>query len=274
MARFTTSDGLSLHFTDTGQGVPILCLAGLTRTGEDFAYVTPHLDGARVLTMDYRGRGRSDWAPDPSSYTPAREAQDVVELLDHLGLPQVAILGSSRGGLVAMVLAATAKDRLTGVALNDVGPELEPEGVAAISGYLGRDPDWRTLDEAAQARPAAMPGFRGVPEARWRQEVARLYRETPEGLRITYDPKLREAVLPDPPPPPVDLWPLFDALEGLPLALIRGANSDLLSAATAQKMQERRPDMILAEVADRGHIPFLDEPEALAALRDWMGRLP
>lgn len=274
MAHFTTSDGLSLHYACRGEGRPLLCLSGLTRTGADFTYVAPHLPEMQLITMDYRGRGQSDWAPDPSSYTPAREAKDAVELLDHLGLDRVAVLGSSRGGLVGMMLAATAKDRLTGVAMNDVGPELEPEGLAAIGTYLGRNPDWQSLDEAAAARPEAMPGFRDVPHTRWREEVERLYEETAEGLRITYDPQLREAALPDPDAAPPDLWPLFDALEGLPLALIRGANSDLLSRATVEKMQARRPDMIVAEVADRGHIPFLDEPEAVAALRAWMGRLP
>ena len=130
MARFTTSDGLSLHYTDEGEGLPILCLAGLTRTAADFDFVTPHLAGNRLIKMDYRGRGQSDFDPNWENYALPVECRDVLELLDHLGLDKVAILGSSRGGLNAMGRAMGAKDRLRGVALNDVGPVIDPGGIA------------------------------------------------------------------------------------------------------------------------------------------------
>ncbi len=116
MPHFTTSDGLNLHYTDDGTGLPILCLAGLTRCGRDFDFVTPHLGGNRLIKLDYRGRGGSDWADDFTTYSIPREAQDVIELLDRLGLDKVAILGTSRGGLNAMFLAATAKHRIMGIA--------------------------------------------------------------------------------------------------------------------------------------------------------------
>lgn len=273
MARFTTSDGLSLHYTDEGKGLPILCLAGLTRTGGDFDYVAPHLSDHRLIRLDARGRGQSDFDPEWRNYNLAVEGRDALELLDHLGLEQVAILGTSRGGLIAMTLAAVAKERLLGVALNDVGPVLDPKGIGFIMGYLGRNPSARTHAEAAAAMARAFPEFHDVPPSRWLQEVQRHYVEADTGLKITYDPHLRDAVLAASQGAPAHLWPLFDALEGLPLATIRGANSTLFSQETLRQMQARRPDMIVAEVPGRGHVPFLDEPEALAALQDWTGKL-
>jgi len=271
MSRFTTSDGLSLYFEEAGAGLPLLCLPGLTRTTRDFQYVAPHLPPCHMIRLDYRGRGQSDRDPNWANYSLPIEIRDVMELMDHLSLASVAILGTSRGGLNAMGLAATAPDRLMGAALNDVGPELDPDGLAGIMAYLGRRPGARTLDEAAAALPHVLNGFANVPHARWQQEARTHFTQTDAGLDITYDPALRDAVEAGGAVP--DLWPLFDALAGKPLCLIRGAGSDLLSATTAQKMQDRRPDMILAEVPDRGHVPFLDEPRALAALAAWMEKM-
>lgn len=273
MADFTTSDGLRIHNTDEGTGTPILCLSGLTRNSSDFSYVAPHLAGHRVIMMDYRGRGQSQWADDPMTYTIPREGMDAIELLDHLGIDKAAVLGTSRGGLIAMVLAATQKHRLLGIALNDIGPELGGGGLAAIVDYLGRNPTWKTMDEAKQKRASVMVGFANVPASRWAEEAAKHYVPTDTGLKINYDPRLRDAVLEGAKHPSPDMWPLFDAMAGLPLALFWGVNSDLLLPATVQKMREKRPDMIVAEVADRGHIPFLDEPEALVALRAWLEKL-
>ena len=268
---FTTPDGTRLHFTDEGDGPPVIALAGLTRNGRDFDHVAPHLK-CRLIRLDYRGRGQSDWA-DPASYTIPQEAADTLALMDHLSLDRAAILGTSRGGLIAMLLAATARDRLTGVALNDIGPEIAPQGLEVIKGYIGRRPAQKTYDEAAAFRATAWTHFKGVPMSRWRAEVEQHYIETPEGLDLRYDPRLRDTVLEAGAQPAPDLWPLFDALAGLPLALIRGANSDLLGPETTAEMRRRRPDMIFADVPDRGHVPFLDEPAALAALHRWLGML-
>ena len=273
MPFFEASDGTKLHFTDEGSGKVVLALAGLTRNGSDFDYVAPHLTGCRLIRLDYRGRGQSEWA-DPATYTIPVEAGDALALLDHLGVERAAILGTSRGGLIAMVLAASAKARLSGVALVDIGPELTDRGLQTIRDYIGRNPVQKTFGEAAAMRAELIEGFVNVPESRWMEEVRKHYSETPEGLRINYDPKLRDAVLAAGEQPAPDLWPLFDALEGLPLALIRGANSELLARDTAEKMHERRPDMIFSDVNDRGHVPFLDEPEALAALNQWLEKLP
>lgn len=274
MPKFTAPDGAQIHFTDEGSGQPILALAGLSRNGSDFDYLAPHLpSGIRFIRMDYRGRGQSDWTG-ADTYTIPAEAGDALALLDHLGLPKVAILGTSRGGLIAMGLASFAKDRLSGVCLVDIGPDLASAGLETIRDYIGKNPPQKTYAEASEMRASLNAGFDDVPESRWDEEVRKHYVETPDGLKINYDPALRDAVLATAEADLPDLWPLFDALEGLPLALVRGANSELLSAATADKMARRRPDMLRVDVPGRGHVPFLDEPPALEAIRAWIGQLP
>jgi pimeloyl-ACP methyl ester carboxylesterase len=270
--HFRAEDGARLAYRDAGAGLPLLCLPGLTRSMADFDYLIPHLPPVRLIRMDYRGRGESDWTG-AASYTVAQEAKDALALLDHLGVAKAAILGTSRGGLIGMVLGATARDRVLGLCLNDVGPEIAREGLTRIFDYVGRNPAGKTVEGYAE-RLSRSPGFDGVPPSRWLEEARKLVVETPEGLRIPYDPALRESFLAAFDGPPVDLWPLFDALVGLPLALIRGANSDLLTAETVQKMRSRRPDMGFAEVPGRAHIPFLDEPEAVALIRDFLKGLP
>ena len=271
MPHFTTSDGLQLHYTDEGTGLPLLCLAGLTRSTADFDYVAPHLPPCRLIRLDYRGRGQSDWDSNWQNYVLPIEIRDVIELLDHLTIDAVAILGTSRGGLNAMGFAAAAPERFLGAALNDVGPELDPKGLSTIMVYLGKRPAASTHEEAATALAYVMTGFKNVPHSRWLEEAKTHFVQDADGLNITYDPALRQAVEAGGEVP--DLWPFFDALIGKPLCLIRGANSDLLSTLTVQKMQERRPDMIYANVPDRGHVPFLDEPASLDALRTWMDAL-
>ncbi len=269
LLHFTASDGARLGYRDEGEGLPVLCLAGLTRSSTDFDFLAPHLPDLRLIRPDYRGRGGSEWTG-AASYTVPREAKDALELLDHLGLEQAAILGTSRGGIIAMMLAATARGRLLGICLNDVGPVLERGGLEKIIDYVGRNPAARTMDELVAKLPRTMPGFANVPEERWRAFAERLYTPTDTGLHIRYDPELRTSFLAAFEGPAADLWPLYDACAGLPLALVRGANSDLLSAATAAEMHRRRPDMIFAEVPDRAHVPFLDEAESLAAIRAWL----
>lgn len=273
MKSFLAPDGARIAYTDEGTGTPLLCLAGLTRTHRDFDYLAPHLPPLRLIRMDYRGRGESAWTG-AATYTLPQEARDALALLDHLGLAQAAVLGTSRGGLIGMLLAAMARPRLSGLCLNDIGPRIEPAGLEVIKGYLGRNPTARTVPDYARDMAAGAKGFANVPASRWLEEAARLSRQTAEGLTITYDPALRDAVLATYDAPPADLWPLFEACAGLPLALIRGANSDLLSAATAAEMRARRPDMLFAEVPGRAHIPYLDEPESLALIRAFLKALP
>ncbi|WP_372841151.1 alpha/beta fold hydrolase [Phaeovulum sp.] len=267
---FTAADGARLDFTDEGEGLPLIALAGLTRSGSDFDYLAPHLPkGVRLIRPDYRGRGGSAWTG-AKTYTVPQEARDVLALMDHLRIERAAIIGTSRGGLIGMFLAATAKARLQGLCLNDVGPALERKGLERIFDYVGRVPRAKSWDDLAGMLPGLMPGFANVPASRWREEVRHHYIETGQGLALRYDPALREAFLDAFKGPEADLWPLFDACAGLPLALIRGANSDLLGTANAAEMRRRRPDMIFAEVPDRAHVPFLDEPEAVAAISAWL----
>lgn len=270
MHYFTSFDGTKLAYMDVGQGLPVLCLPGLTRNSSDFDYVAPFLQGTRMIRLDYRGRGASDWCADFSTYSIPTEAQDVVALLDHLNLPKVAVLGTSRGGLIAMLMAAGFRDRLIGVCLNDIGPEIAGDGLKKIMGYVGQPLPFQTHQEMAAAMSERMKGFANVSQDRWLEEVQRHSIETPEGLKINYDPRLRDAIITASTAPPVDLWPFFDAMAELPLALIRGENSDLLTLETVQTMQQRRPDMVFASVPDRAHVPFLDEPHAVAALTTWL----
>lgn len=272
MQSFRTEDGARLAYRDQGEGVALLALAGLTRDGRDFDYLARHLHGVRLIRLDSRGRGGSDWTG-PASYTVPQEARDALALLDHLGLERVAVIGSSRGGLIGMVLAAMAHPRLSGLCLNDVGPVLERAGLERIGSYIGIEPTVPTLEEIADRMAAAMPGFAKVPPMRWQEETVRHYVARGTGIGLTYDPALRTAFDAAMAQPLGDAWPLFEACTGLPLALVRGANSDVLSAATAQEMRARRPDMIFAEVPDRGHIPFLDEPAALGAIGTWLARI-
>jgi pimeloyl-ACP methyl ester carboxylesterase len=268
MAEFITSDGLKLYYEDEGQGTPILALAGLTRNSRDFDFVAPHLGDTRLIRMDYRGRGHSDHDPDFSHYNIIHEARDAVELLDHLGLDKVVILGTSRGGLIAMVMAQMFRDRLRGVIFNDIGPDVSQEGLERIMKYIGYDPAYSSYDQAAAALKFGLAkDFPDVPLERWRQHAEHLWDLREGRLWLRYDPRLADAFAKQINSGEVpDLWPFFDRLKGLPLALIRGANSDLLDVVTVEKMQARQPGMITATVPNRGHVPFLDEPEALAAI--------
>ncbi|PVH29549.1 alpha/beta fold hydrolase [Pararhodobacter oceanensis] len=271
MPYFSASDGAQIYYTDEGNGIPLLCLSGLTRNGRDFDYLVPHLPPLRLIRMDYRGRGKSDWTG-AESYTVMQEGADALALLDHLGLESAAILGTSRGGLIGMYLAAVAPERLRGLILNDVGPVLDPLGISRIQEYIGQRPEARTHAAAAVALEHAMEGF-DAPPSRWMEEARKHYVATEQGLDINYDPALRAAFQQAMEGPEVDAWPLFEACIGKPLALIRGANSDLLTQATADEMAERAPDMIYEEVPDRAHIPFLDEPEAVSAINRFLGLL-
>lgn len=269
MADFITSDGLRLHFEDTGAGQPLLCLAGLTRNCRDFDPLRGVLTECRIISMDYRGRGQSDFDPDYLNYNILREGHDALELLDLLDLDKVTVLGTSRGGLIAMELAASHSERLAGVILNDVGPQIGPAGLARIMDYLGMPPKARSYDEAATQLKAAMERqFPGVPLSVWRRQAEAQYGQTADGLTLRYDPHLRRAILEQSAGERMpDLWLLFEALKSLPVAVLHGANSDVLLPDTLEEMQRRHPGMIVRDIPDRGHVPFLDEPECIETIR-------
>jgi len=265
--KFTTSDGLQLAYEDEGEGTVLLCLPGLTRNARDFDDLAEAISGVRLVRLTYRGRGASDYDPNYANYNVPQEAKDALELLDHLGIEKAVFVGTSRGGIIAMLTAAMAKGRLSGVLLNDIGPELNADGLSRIMDYLGIQPKAKTFEQAAAGLRANMGAeFPKLTDADWLEQAKRWMEMGPDGLQLNYDPKLRDAMIEQAAKEQPDLWPLFDAMEGLPLALIRGANSDLLSEESVANMQRRRPDMIYANVPDKGHVPFLNEPEAVAAI--------
>ncbi len=265
--KFTTSDGLKLAYEDEGEGTVLLCLPGLMRNARDFDDLAAAISGVRLVRLTYRGRGESDYDPNYANYNVPQEAKDALELLDHLEIEKAVYVGTSRGGIIAMRTATMAKDRMSGVLLNDIGPELSSDGLSRIMDHLGIQPKAKTFEAAAADLRANMgTEFPKLTDADWLVQAKRWMEMGPDGVQLNYDPKLRDAMIEYSSKDQPDPWFLFDAMEGLPLALIRGANSDLLSEECAAKMRERRPDMIYANVPDKGHVPFLNEPEAIAAI--------
>lgn len=274
--RFVTvSDGLKLYVRDmpaTGPevGPPVLLLHGLTRNGRDFETIQPRIaeGGRRALTLDVRGRGLSDHDPNPERYQPPTYVGDVVQVLDALEIPRAAFVGTSMGGLMSMILAATAPQRIERVALNDIGPKLEPEGLARIAGYVGTGEPAKTWDEAA-ARIKAINGaaFPDADDAFFAAMARRTFRErTPGMIALDYDPNIAAPFRQPGGAAPPDLWALYEALKPIPTLVVRGAISDLFSAATVAEMKARKPDLESVEVPRVGHAPMLDEPEAWSAL--------
>jgi pimeloyl-ACP methyl ester carboxylesterase len=277
---FEASDERRLAYQDTGGEDPVvLCLAGLTRNARDFAGLAVHLAEAsrrryRVLRLDSRGRGMSEWADDPiAEYTAPVEAGDALALLDHLEIARAAIVGTSRGGILGMMIGATAPGRVSCLVLNDIGPVIEPQGVEYIMGYLGVQPEAASFEAAAAALERSMgAAFPDLSSLQWLGFARTIYREEGGRPRLSYDARLRDAVEAAMQAVLADLWPLFDALAGLPILTVRGENSDILSAETLAEMARRRPDMAQVTVRNRGHVPFLDEPEAVAAIDEFLER--
>ncbi|MGZ5985314.1 MAG: alpha/beta fold hydrolase, partial [Caulobacteraceae bacterium] len=252
-------DGLRLHARDYAAAsgparLPVVCLHGLTRNARDFEDLAPRIAGRgrRVLALDVRGRGQSAWDPQPMRYVPPTYAGDVLALLDALGVGRAVFIGTSMGGLITMAVAAFRPQAVAAAVLNDVGPELAPEGLKRISGFAGQTAEIATWAEAADfARDRNQVAFPAYGPDQWAAFARRLFTEKDGRPVLDYDPDIAKAFAPppppppgQPPPPPVDLWPLFKGLAaGRPLLTIRGALSDLLSADIARRMHEAAPDM-------------------------------
>lgn len=261
-------DGLKLHAKvigpDNSSALPVLCLPGLTRTADDFddiarALATDPKAPRKVVAVEYRGRGLSDYDPDPAKYAVPVELGDVQTIAASLGISRAILLGTC-GGLISMALAAVQPQLLAGVVLNDIGPALEIGGLMKIKSYIANPPERKTWDEAAQGLKDLFGSvFPSLSDAEWMAWARRAFREkTGGGLERTYDLKIAktlEGVTPDTPLPPI--WELFDKLAGIPLMLVHGGLSDLLSPQGVQAMVARRPDIDLVEVADQGHAPLL-----------------
>jgi pimeloyl-ACP methyl ester carboxylesterase len=275
---FTVRDGLRLHYRDypgASDKPPLLCLHGLTRNARDWAeFAERYSPGHRVLALEFRGRGRSDYDPLPARYNPLTYAADVIELLDQLGVDQAIFVGTSLGGLVTMTIAATAPQRIAATILNDVGPDVDAEGVGRILTYVGNDRRFASWDDAASAIAANYgSSFDRYTHEDWVKMAKRNCREDNGEIRFDYDMAIAEPFKTSGPTPHVDLWPFFMALGKKPLLVVRGAKSDLLKAATAEKMQQVVPSMKLAIVPGVGHAPELNEPEAVAAIDEFLRSL-
>jgi pimeloyl-ACP methyl ester carboxylesterase len=274
----TADDGTELYVDDRGpvgsKQSTIVCLPGLTRNSRDFDPVFRLLSNQRrVIAMDLRGRGKSAAANDPTSYTPLQELQDVLLILGQLNLDRVAIIGTSRGGIIGMLMANMARERLAGLLLNDVGPVLDPVGLARIAQYVGAPVSHATWEGAAQVFADKSIGFKGVSQAQWIAAIKRIYKEENGRIVHCHDLALgttlpsRKDIAEGKVP---DLWALVPALRDLPVALLRGSGSDLLTEETARAFALQANIQHHATVPNRGHVPFLDEAESVQTILSWL----
>jgi pimeloyl-ACP methyl ester carboxylesterase len=273
----TAPDGLRLHVrrygTDSPRRLPIVCLPGLTRNGADFHEIATTLttDAAQsrlVITIDARGRGRSDYDPNPDNYDFAIELADVLAVITALEIGPAIFLGTSRGGILSMLLGAARPGAIAGVILNDIGPVIDVRGLVRLKGYVGKMPTPRSFAEGAEIlRRLGDAQFTAMTTEQWIAQARRTWKEVKGGLALDYDARLArtlESVDFERPLPP--LWGPFDSLAHIPLMVVRGANSDILSSATIDAMRARRLDIDLVEVPDQGHAPLLAEADVIARI--------
>ena len=277
-----SSDGLRLHariYGDAHRGTtPVVCLPGLTRNAHDFHDLAVKLSGdgfnRRVIVIEYRGRGQSDHDPDWRHYTIPVEAVDVRQMLAALGVTTAVMVGTSRGGLISMVLAVTHPSIIKACILNDIGPVIEMKGLARIAGYVGKGAMPKDWAEAAERLRAANPDFTDLTQAEWRDFAGAVYMEAESGLRLSYDPALGNTLLginPSQTIPPA--WPLFEALATVPVMVLRGANSDLLSEATLAEMVRRHEGLEALTVPNEGHASFVGREATAEAVARFVERV-
>jgi pimeloyl-ACP methyl ester carboxylesterase len=273
---FDGADGLRLfarvYAAPAAAAPALVCLHGLMRTGRDFEDLAVHLAAHhRVIVPDVRGRGLSARDSNFRNYQIPVYVADLLRLLTGLGAARVSIIGTSMGGLMALVLAALQPQVVAGIVLNDVGPEIDRGGLERIRGYAGKAPpvrDW--AGAVAQARSTYGSAWPGLDAARWDKLTRASYRADAQGVpQPDADPLIAEP-LKDTSKAAPDLWPLWGALARVPMLAIRGADSDILSAATLARMLREKPDLRVLTVANRGHAPLLDEPECLAAIDEFL----
>jgi pimeloyl-ACP methyl ester carboxylesterase len=267
-----SNDGLRLHYRDYpgGEGrPPIVCIPGLTRNARDFDQLAARLAGGwRVIAIDLRGRGESAYAKDPMSYVPMTYVQDIEALLAELDVESFIAFGTSLGGILTMLLAGAARERLAGALINDVGPEIEPAGILRIRGYVGKSNNWPTWLHAARALAETNADvFPGYAIEDWLAMAKRLYRVNSAGrIVLDYDMKIAEPFRVPGNEAGPDMWAALSRLQGVPTLVVRGGLSDLLSARTAARMIETLDQAELVTVPGVGHAPTLCEPEAAAAI--------
>ncbi len=278
---FRSGDGLQLFYRDFAPLTqttksPVLCLPGLTRNSRDFTHVAERIrQNRRVLCADLRGRGRSQHDPAWQNYHPGTYLADIGLLLKDAGVERCVLLGTSLGGILSMLLAATNPSVVAGVILNDVGPEVAPEGLARIAAYVGRHAPPATWDEAVATVQATYEiGMPGLTREQWVVHTRRSYSDVDGVPRLDMDPMIGDAVRSAPAAAAPDLWPMFAALRPVPTLALRGATSDILSGSTFDRMLREKPDLVRVEVPQRGHTPMLDEPASVAAIDEFLARVP
>jgi pimeloyl-ACP methyl ester carboxylesterase len=278
---FNSADGLRLYYQDYAPAaaqpkLPVLCLPGLTRNSRDFEHVARRLQrDRRVLSADLRGRGRSQHDPHWQNYHPGTYLGDIALLLQDAGVERCVFFGTSLGGILAMLTAATRPQCVAAAILNDIGPEVDPAGLARIASYVGRFPPARTwADAVATVRATYEVALPGLTDEQWVDYTRRSYTDVDGVPRLDMDPNIGEAVRAAPAATAPDLWPVFAALQAVPTLVLRGLTSDILSRATLDRMQAEKPDLVRVEVPNRGHVPLLDEPEAVVAIDTFLARLP
>jgi pimeloyl-ACP methyl ester carboxylesterase len=283
---YASADGLRLYYRDypgpDRGATPVLCVPGLTRNARDFDFIAARIAARRrVLVADLRGRGRSAYDPETKNYSVPVETGDMLQLLAQAGVAKVALLGTSRGGVIAMMLATARPGLLAGAILNDIGAQVEPEGLERIYDVMRTPPSYSSWAESVDGlKRFNGPRFPNVSDARWLEFADALYRESNGRIVGDYDPKFPQAILDGRGTNPrnaagaANLWKWFAALTPVPTLVLRGANSDLLSEATVEAMRTAKPDLAAISVKDRGHVPFLDEAEAVSAIDEFLGRIP
>ena len=277
----TAEDGLRLHVREYGRrtspNLPVVCLPGLARTVADFEMLAMSLAGdrntRRVIAIDSRGRGQSEYDSNPENYNVAVELGDVVTILTALGIGAAVFIGSSRGGILTMLLGVAHPTAVAGVVLHDIGPAIEPKGLARIKSYVGKLPQPRSFAEGAEVlRRLFDAQFPKLTAEQWLGSAQRTWKLKDGELVPTYDVRLARTLAEvDIERPLPSLWNEFDALSRVPMLVIRGANSDILSAATVAAMAERHAGMQLIEVPDQGHVPFLDNDELIQRIAEFIG---
>lgn len=279
VSRFVSaSDGLLLHYLDYGpaSGPPVVCLPGLTRSGEDFDRLARALaqDGRRVLALDYRGRGRSEWDQDWMHYNLGVEHQDILATLNDANVTNALFIGTSRGGVHTMLLAAARPELVRAAVINDIGPVVEPAGLMRIKSYVGKPPPAASIEEAAAIlRRTASAQFTKVSKEDFETYARLTFVEKDGRLALRYDPALTHALdAIEPESPPVLYWEQWDAMAHIPVLGVRGSNSDLLSEETFKKMGEGHPHFEALTVEGQGHAPLLLDAPTIGAIADFVRR--
>lgn len=275
---YSVPDGLKLHYRDypgDARKPPLLCLPGLTRNSRDFAELAERCSPRfRVLALEFRGRAGSNYDPVPARYNPLTYAADVLQLLDQLMISQAIFVGTSLGGLVTMTVVALAPQRIAATILNDVGPELSDSGLDRIKSYVGKGARFQSWDAAAEAIAANQgQAFEYYTHDDWMRMAKRNCREEDGEIRFDYDMAIALPFSTKSAQPTIDMWPFFAVLASKPLLVVRGAKSDLLSAEAFEKMKAAAPNASFAVVAGVGHAPDLGEPEAVAAIDAFLGKI-